>query len=433
MRPVRTPIRFQLDCLKSLSSGCAPNWWRGDVAGEIQRLNAVIQACGWLGEMDEIDLRVSRDPLFGYGLSFLTSRERNKPAVSETSGPLSQRPANGFEKGASKNRARPSTIANPFDVSRRDPEKNGPGTLSTKTSSSYLPELITRLQPRAGSWLLRQHVGAEEASSVAGAQRPNVRRTIEASSDQARASGDLPCDTTGAKLLARAGRSAETAFFTHGRLRCGFDRPPSDDQAQVSTGEFAGHWSQPIDGVRVSVALLALLANPSAAVTTNSQSVQKKETAGPGPIPPSNGRNRNRPSVEAPGKSLLEHERHEKIEGPLERRTKRWPQPADFESSNDRLVDTTLLLPRPSRLHSVAPDGQLTVEAGIAAPTLTPALVALRPRAAPHDVDLPVAATINQREAKAEAATSEADELALLAAKVEKLLNQEARRHGIDV
>lgn len=432
MRPLRNPIRFQLDCLQSLSGGCAPNWWRREVAADIRWLNAVLQACGWLVELDEIDLRVSRDPLFGHGLEFLTSPEPNNPFVSETSRTLGHQPAIGLEKSESKARMMPSTIApDSFDVSHKDPGLSGSKTVSKKPSSSYLPELITRLQPRAGSWLLRQHVATEEAS-VVGAQRPNVRRTIEASSDRIRASANLPSETTSAKLLARAARSAETAFFAHGRLRCGFDRLPSDDQAQDSTCRFTGHWSQPIDGVRASEALLALLANPSAAVTSNSQSVQKKETAAAAPTAPSNGRGQRPPSVEPPGKSFLAHAPPE-TEWLAQRTTKRRPQEAGVESTKDRLVDTTLLPPRPSRVHAVEPEGEWPAEAGIAAPTLTPSLVALRPRAAPQDLDLPVAATINQREAKAEAATSEADDLAFLAAKVEKLLNQEARRHGIDV
>lgn len=433
MTLVRNPIRFEPECLKSLSGGCAPYWWRADVAANTQWLNATFQACGWLSALHEIDVRMSRDPLFGYGLTLLTSREQYNPAVSEPSRRPMNRSANDFEKGARKSRTTADTIApTAIDASRWDPETKSTASRSEKPGSSYLPELITRFEPRASSWLLHRHAEVPE-SSVGDAFRPNVKRLLEKSAEGANTSPKLPRDPTPVRLLERAVRSAETAFFTRGRLAGEFYSARTNNQVEGSTLAFAENWSRPVDGVRASLALLAVLANQGAAVAPSSPNEQKKATVAENTVDSPHGRSQSLPSIEPQTNSFLAHRRFAEIEWPAEQRTKQSLQDAEDESTEGLLDDTNGLLPRRSPRHAVERNEQLTVESRIAAPTLTSSLVALRPRAAPRNADLPVAATINQREARAEAASSEADELAHLAAKVEKLLNQEARRHGIDV
>jgi hypothetical protein len=60
-------------------------------------------------------------------------------------------------------------------------------------------------------------------------------------------------------------------------------------------------------------------------------------------------------------------------------------------------------------------------------------MVPLRPPDEPGIAVLPVAAATAQRDARHEEAAAQVEDLSLMAAQIERILNEQARRHGINV
>ncbi|MGH9940552.1 MAG: hypothetical protein ACREAM_30280, partial [Blastocatellia bacterium] len=71
--------------------------------------------------------------------------------------------------------------------------------------------------------------------------------------------------------------------------------------------------------------------------------------------------------------------------------------------------------------------------AQIAPPSLTPALPALLPSQLPGVASPKVATAVSRNGARREEAEGKPDDLGELAEKIQRILNEEARRHGISV
>lgn len=427
------PFRFVSPCLESLSGGRAPDYWSRDLAEKTRWVSATIQSCDWLEELVDIDLRVSRCPLYGHGLAALATREAiNAPASeSASSRPHVNQSADEVRRRLAKSN---TSIAarDPFDASSKDP--NSSASTSRNTRSPCLTEPVLQLQPQADISLLRRHAGQNESSGVNAESRTVKSKTEPPNPDRVRLPADLRRAAIPNSLLARASRRAEAAWFVAARERHGFDRFTIDNQTQSSNSpSFAEHWSRSVAGVCASAELLTLLASSEAVVDRTFERVEKSETSGlaAGPTTSALG---NIPQLLGPqlGGSSSAHNRYEEAERPAEP-PKPSPSFTGVESpSQDLVVDTPSLPPSQSWPQTVERNKERPADARFAPPSLMPSLVALRPPSAPN-ADLPVAAVINQGGAKSEQRWSQEDDLVLLAAKLERLLSQEARRHGIDV
>jgi len=74
-----------------------------------------------------------------------------------------------------------------------------------------------------------------------------------------------------------------------------------------------------------------------------------------------------------------------------------------------------------------------TTTPSIAPPSLTQSLLPLHPPRTSGEEVLPVAVITAQRDARSDEVTARGEDLTLLASRIERILNDEARRHGIDV
>ena len=424
-------IRFPSDCLASLSGGRAAESWCRELASGTQWVTAAINSCNWLNELVEIDLWVSRYPLFGHSLQALTNRERTNTGATESSAPRTpaSQPVNGNPRSS---KTRPTVAGEPFDVSSKDAGANRPASRSKNTWSTSVTEQVLRLQAQAGISLLRRHAGQD--NSLDNVDSQTVKTRIQPRSDRARVPADLRRETKPGALLARAARRAERAWFAGAPDRRGFDRFTTHTRAPAaSSPSFAADWSRTVAGLRASAELLTVLANSGRGLdgrspgledrerSTNSAAANSDTTA-----PPSNSHWRGAPSASAANKH------YEETQWPREG-AKRALVTGVESSSRPFAADSTSLLFSPLPSRTVEGIAELPSEIRLAPPTVTPSPVTLRPPADPAVPVLPVAAASAQRGAKAEEAIAQGEDLTLLAARIERLLNQEARRHGIDV
>ena len=425
---------FPVDCLASLSGGRAADGWVRELAGKTQWVAATSNSCEWLNELVEIDLRVSRYPLFGHSLTLLANRESPNSAAPEL--PASRTPnnvwANGEQKSSAKTRAN-LAARDAFNVSSQDTESNRSTAGTNDVRSSTLTERILRLQPQSDVSLLRRHAG--ENSSFGNVDDHAGTPKIEPPRDRVRLPDDLCREVAPEALLERAGRRAERAWFSEARDGRDFDRFAIDTQAKsANSPSFAEDWSKTVTGVRASPELLTLLADSGTGLNGGfpgfedgkrfSNSATGSTTTALGSSP-----HLIEPQIRG---SSVRHKQQEEAQWPPER-TKRVALTRVESPSRDHAVDTTSLFASPSWPRTVHETEEWLAENRIAPPTSAPSPDTLRPPRDPNVPVSPVAAMTIQRQAKAEEASAQGDDLALLAVKLERLLNQEARRHGIDV
>ncbi|SRR6266404_1313477 len=430
MSPALNQIRFPSDCLAGLSGGRAADSWCRELASGTQWVTA-INSCDWLNELVEIDLRVSRYSLFGHSLRVLTNREPTNTGATESSAPRTpaSQPVNGNPRSS---KTGPTAGGERFDVSSNDAGSNRSATRSKNTWSTSVTEQVLRFQAQADISLLRRHAGRD--NSLENVDSQTVKSKVQRTSDRARVSPDLRRETTPGALLARAARRAEQAWFAGAPDWRRFDRFATDTRApSASSPSFAADWSRTVAGLRASAELLTLLANSGRRLdrrspglddrerSTNSAAANSDTTA-----PASDSHWPEAPSASAANKHYEENQ---------------WPREGakralvtGVESpSRPFAADSISLLSSPLPPRAVEGIAEWPSETRLAPPTITPLPVTLRPPADPAVPVLPVAAVTARQGAKAEEAIAQGEDLTLLAARIERLLNQEARRHGIDV
>jgi hypothetical protein len=432
MSPALNPIRFPLGCLESLRGGRAPDSWSRELAGKTQWLSAAVNSCNWLEEMVNIDLRVSRYPLFGHSLAALANLEAINPAAPPSAAArTAKQPANEVQGGLAKTST--SIAARDLvDGSGQDVQSTRSTSTSKDSSLSCPPEPVLELKPQADISLLRRHAG-EHIDSTGDGDSRTIRPGIGPGSDRIRRPDDLHREST-PTLLARAARRAEAAYIVSARERRGFDRFTIDNQALSSNSPtLAEHWSRTVAGVCAPAELLTQLASSESGVDRTFQGVEKREPSGWSAASPTTtalGNSRRLREPQLSGSSLADN-RYEDTQWPAAL-SRSLPAFTGVEPPSEDPVVNTSSLPSQSGPRTIERSEGPT-DARIAPPTITPSLFALRPPSALNGANLPVAAVINQGGAKSEERLAQGDDLALLAAKLERLLTQEARRHGIDV
>jgi len=179
----------------------------------------------------------------------------------------------------------------------------------------------------------------------------------------------------------------------------------------IDLQSLADHWSMPIDGPTASGDVLTRLADAASWYERGSQ-----------------------PDVE-PGLSNSANEEHDSSP---KRRTETF---SESRNSGHPLLSESPL-PETSdveRWTGLVPAGAEAVSLltpaatpAIAPPSLTPSLPPLHSQKQ-DDVVMPIAAATAQRRARVEEDIAHGEDLTLLARRMEQILKQEARRHGIDV
>jgi hypothetical protein len=88
---------------------------------------------------------------------------------------------------------------------------------------------------------------------------------------------------------------------------------------------------------------------------------------------------------------------------------------------------------RPTLAREMSEDDEWGFPARVTAPVITPSLLPLFPPQTPGELIAPAAASAARQGAKQDEAAARGEDLSMLAAQIKRILDEEARRHGIDV
>lgn len=484
MNQVPGPLSSASHCLAVLEGGRSPGHWRQEMSRRIAPLGAIQQNSSWVCELASIDLRLSNHPLLGETLSVLTSRNTVTNAAPDepevTQKPFSEStPTRKRElKAPGDLNSSSSLLARP--LVRQDPEPKR-AVLSPATSHTPEPaEAVLRLPPQVDTSFLRRIAGdishpardgsdfateTESAGVKRHAARPNkvaehskhhqlpTLTTLEKSGSRS-AVIQPPAPVAAQVDQAELTRSVQRAVR---RIEATFQRrslithfsPAAVIRGRVlpiDLQSLADHWSIPINGPTASVDILRRLASSVALPDRDSRSDVERESArsnstgnesSPVVVESSPGRSR-----QTSASSAVHQSRKQPLPGNTHAPRSLSSQVHDTADNIASRVFSELPMSETSeaeRWSGLVPDSAQPVHLlipatapAIAPPTLTPSLPPLHSDKA-DDVILPVAAATAQRQARFEEEIARGEDLTLLAERIERILKQEARRHGIDV
>lgn len=445
MNRVFEPALFPSDRASALRCGRAPAQWARDLSRRTERLAMMRRACGWVGELAKVRLRLRAGPLLGRCLADMTGEAPRPPSVvaaQPLGGPKQFAGPELAPKGGPQDVAALTASPRPSQPVR-EPTPRLPNSLrvAERSQSAYRSKTVRELQRRAEVSLLRRVAGLHgddpggEASSRESLQAPrrSPHTLITPSLDERmkrREWRDLMAQRA-AGLLLRDGAGATQATS-------------SDMERQIVSLALTEQWLMPPGGAQAPAETLARLANVAQPLDAATGRAMERAKRQPQTIPRSSphlsefpGRpdaavGRERAFADPPSPNFAS--RHLENTGPPELAEGFRLDDAPWHgAAPGRTADTTFpTVADPRRLARSREDGWL-LPTNIAPPTLTPSLPPLRPPRASETAPLPVAAATAHQGARQEEVMAQEKDLSLLAAQLKRILNDEARRHGIDV
>ncbi len=399
-----------------LSGGRAPRAWLRRTARAVAPIHGLRRASAWLGELAGVRPRLREEPLFGRSLAGLAGRE--SPPAGQPAAPRPGRARSGSPGGGEPRGPRPEESPRPARrpgkafprPSAAAPGASPSGVPSSGTSSPDVPSPAVEagespvptaparrapeplhLDPRAGRDLLARHAGPVPVLS--GATPPQAPLRPAATPLPA-----APAPRTGREWLRDLARRGARAL-RRDLSRAAGERAPRESPA---TGRTPGSsvsvpaaepWSTPLQGERAPADLLRQWAVPSRGPAAPSQAARSPE-------PPRTPR----PSI------------------PI-------PVPAGEAPALPPAAPTPPL-PGPAGAVAIptADDGGLSLS-GLLDAALPP-LLPSRDFVPPSPWKAPAQAPAAVGRPEAEAAE---EDLGRLAANLKRILDEDARRHGIDV
>ncbi len=474
-------------CLTTLSGGRAPGCWRQDLSRETWRLTGIRRGSRWVEDLLNFDLRLTDQPLLGRTLAALMAQDvvRQAPRAEPTpsrakfgeAAPSRQRePKRAAEAGTQRSSAAPDGVKDPMRGSASG--SNPPD--STQEVMELPPQVETSLLRRiaaASALLLKEDSdkrtdgfveGTNDRDTIASPaqssstrkrlkddffQGPSLRGKTQLQSAlvEGRASVAPVSQFENITLAERAAQRVETALRQDLSAR---------DLSQTSTARIksdrsrwlslADNWSIPLNGPNASADLLIRLANLNLLPEHGSRRDSERETT--------RANSSRSGTVQPPSDYILDrsgpftarqpidhaHSQFQQQSSWTKPTNESWPAPGDevfaaaassalagplHSTTND--AEQAFLQATADR--QTAPSQMQTTTPSIAPPSLTPSLLPLHPPRTSGEEVLPVAVITAQRDARADEVTARGEDLTLLASRIERILNDEARRHGIDV
>lgn len=486
MNQVSGPLSSASHCLSLFAGGRSPGYWRQEMSRLVEPLSAMQRNSGWVSELATMDLRLSDLPLLGETLAALTSMNtvtRTAPAESGvTRKPISE-----------STTTRKRELKMPRDLNSNNstrllegqaPEANRRAFATALSNSPESTEAVLQLPPQADASFLRRIAGdisevARDRSSLASETeraaftkrhlaRPDetVSRSRQQHEQQITSAGKSRSRSAVIPHPAPAARVdqiklARCVQRTARRIEAGFQRR-SLRAHDLSTAEavtrgrvlpvdvqsLTQHWSIPINGPTASADVLRRLASFASLDRRSRRDVDRESSETNSGV--------HEPTPGGP-ESLTKHSRqttstvHQAHSSKLSQSLVPWDNHArqPWSSHADDAPDNSASeIPSESPLAagsdaerwsgpvptSAQPVSLLTPATGpaIAPPSLTPSLPPLHSEKQ-DDVILPIAAATAQRQARFAEEIAHGEDLNLLADRIERILKQEARRHGIDV
>jgi hypothetical protein len=448
----------------ALRSGQAPGLWKRELCGLTDRIGRVLRSCAWIAELNQIHPLFLGQPLLGSALESITAlgvansedtttppSQRFRPVIhpQSSSAPNQQKPT---ERLASTSRANSDSLAPPRKV-RKIPNatSEAAGTAEVFERNEQVRQVL-QLSPGAEGSVLRRCAGAEvyfpsdkpdtEESASLASVLPVIRPPSSAPAFQSllpsRHWQDLIAYRA-AKDLLRNWPATTPAVLSRGSTieRQGWSRSVSDSPL---LGE---QWRTPFDGPTATAVMLAQL---SRQVEVNDAGAVSK-TKRPRPHPSTD----NEPLTArsgSPGQAETAQHRTETHEANSQDRGSRHaefiPRPdlidrlpvqeaGDSQPSGERASRiSTHVANRPERPASLGADEPSSLP-NIAPPALTQSLPPLLPSASLGAAVMQVAGAVARDGARRDEVSAAENDLSQLAAQMKRILDEEARRHGIDV
>ena len=430
-----------LDWLRSVFSttrlrgGQAPVCWRKDLSRETASMAPIRRACDWVGEIAAISPKLRDEPLFGDCLADLTGSAEAPPQPEPKAAGPQQKRMMRAEETARTDPQKPEKGSRPSMPPRS--ESDCDSVAKELRRRFFRPDevcpaqSVIRLRPEADRSLLRRIAGNEVVvdttdQRTGGNLRKECDETRPVSPDRTKSHRDWLC-----RLAERAGSERRLQTGSERRLQTGSERRLQAERLGASnhpheggtpknfsmTNVLADQLALPLDGPTISSQSLTALANErtSHRAGTGARSAQRSAGA-------------NQPSSSSltarRGAELNEESRRRDRGGPSD-----WslaaPSPDERagEQAGEQANEQVDELDGCDETDRVLSDR-------IAPPSLAPALPALLPS---QRTSQKVATSVSQNGAKREEAEAKPDDLNDLAEKIQRILNEEARRHGISV
>jgi hypothetical protein len=435
-----------------LAGGRAVAWWQREVVPSAARLAGLRRACAWADALSDVRPRLREGPLLGPSLAALTALSGGSSEPQTEAIQPQQRWATRPERPRALKRDREAA---PADSQAATPAQSSPSKARRTTEraaqvpgerpSPHPVPAPFELEPTASRATL-SHLAGETASGEGRSHISNQRsRTTRAprsdvsSSVSQRARGkqagrSASVDRSGADPAPRyapasvsraasdrqgwlsdlSERAARALRRNWADRLSGYSR--SDSPVSVEVTSPAAPWATPLDGPPAPAGLLARLIGASAANAGGSGG----ETQRPSITWPSQGPPASRQTGE---RSAPSH---------------RWARPTDVPGADDDSTSREEQIELVSWPTAYAgPRGQLAAPTAddvypFAPPTAASSLLPLFSQQMAERPPFPAAAAIVRQDTRQEGAAAEED-LGALAARIKRILDEEARRHGIDV
>ncbi len=434
----------------ALSGGKSPACWWRDSMRKTEGLTAVRRAGVWVEEIRAIHPRLCEGPLLGTTLSVLTGRasqaQETQPKTARPGKARFARWENPLELNRNKTTANAST-SSPFQPKVSNRQSVAERKVFEETPASRSAETLSQLQAQANGSLLNRLAGSKltlestaQSSPVKGkhdvalggtAQRQT--RSFSATGKSSAAVFPPACRESAAqqdwlnRLGQRAGR-----IITQKRQDTTGSAKISQDDAQVSgqSPSLQEQWATPLDGMCASLDLLNRLVqenlpggegNSGRALPRSSRGQPPSSSEKPRPPPPI-----EKSDEFSQRSDSWDGWRGEPASGGNELELKATPP-------DTARAGSPLFAPEPRVNGQVGHgEGETKSSVPIIPQNVTPSLPDLLPPQRVGAQPLPVAAGTARRGAREEGPRA-ADDLDVLAAKIKQILDEQARRHGIDV
>ena len=421
-----------------LRAGKAPLYWKRDYSRLTEGLGSLPRTCDWVKKIAETQPRLLSEPLLGTCLAAVTSTgvaarsdsNDESPDNRLTSPHLSGNRSKGtaFEPTASSKRRQ---VQSP-SFSNEESENAGRFAIASQLPRRAPDSLLRRAAPDAlhvVENLIRANASPPHGrpGSPAVNSFPQVTRKewlqVVAERAASKWTSDWIFPTTRKYSSPTAGnRINESHAPVVSTTSRASDAPASTPPATVETiflPTLQHDWLLPIGGQQASPQLLASLVKRSGTPLGTRERIHRSKETFSG----SDAEARSLPSAPDPLASRQQSFTDgPEFSRPLERLFDRQP-PALPEDERSRRFEPTIN--SEEREQHTSPN--------LAPTALTPALSPLLPPAFAGASPLPVAADTARRIAWRDEVEAQETDLSVLAAQVKRILDEEARRHGIDV
>lgn len=463
MNPVFDLARFSSELAATLRGGQSPLSCVHELSRQTERLAILRRACEWVEELGEVNPRICDQPLMGHNLAVLTGESLRPPNIAAAQPRGDRRQFNASESASQRNSQNATTRAARSSLPERvnPPVRPFPPRIANMRRSAevcqpvYQPEVVYQLQTQADGSLLRRAARWPDVASVdvgtssesnpipprsqhkPGAPLLNERMKRRDWRDRLaqRAAASLLRNLTGATqgTFSNEQEPARSRSLTEQEIK------------QFVSLSLMEQWVMPLGGEQAPANALTQLANPAQL----NDAGDLRETK----------RTRNQSQINKQSTSHLPEFPNQLDTGV--RRDSDFAGPFNPNSA-PRHLETALLPERPARFapeddlqHPVAReqaagtpsfpannswqtvprrDDDWLSPADISPLTPSPTLPPLHtPRTAGAIASPVVAAQAHHQATRQEEIITQERDLSLLAAQLKQVLDEEARRHGIDV